>query len=398
MKPLMIIGTGLAGYTLAREFRRLDQTTPILLLTADDGGFYSKPMLSNAFAQGKHAAQLVTQTATQMAGQLKATILTGMRVTAIDTAGKTVATSAGNFEYGALVLAVGAQPVRLALDGDAAGDVLSVNDIADYMNFRERLARYGHSPKVVILGAGLIGCEFADDLAGGGHRVTLVDPNALPLSALAPPALSRGLDAALRRRGVELALGTTAVRVDRRDGVLAVTLANGNRIDADVVLSAVGLRPDLRLAQNAQLKTARGILVDRYGRTSAADMYALGDCAEYAASDASSAVLPYIAPIMTAARAIAKTLAGQATPIDLKPAPVIVKTPSFPLALLPVSPRSGGQWQETIEEVQSDQTRTVCRYYDENGIMTGFGVAPQEASVRQGLLAEIGTKAIHAVV
>lgn len=393
MKPIMIIGTGLAGYTLAREFRRLDQTTPLILLTADDGGFYSKPMLSNAFAQGKQAAQLVTQTATQMAAQLKATILTGMRVTEIDTSARTVATSAGTFEYGALVLAVGAQPIRLALEGDAADDVLSVNDIGDYTRFRERLAQFGNTARVVILGAGLIGCEFADDLAEGGHHVTVVAPNALPLSALAPPALSQGLEAALRKRGVALALGTTATHVERRNGAVSVTLSNGQRIDADVVLSAVGLRPDLRLAQSARLKIARGILVDRHGRTSAADVYALGDCAEYALGDAGSSVLPYIAPLMSAARAIAKTLTGQPTPIDLKPAPVIVKTPSFPLALVP-SPRDmSGIWHDTI-----DGTRTICRCYDDGGILIGFGVAPQDAAIRQGLLAELGTKALHTSV
>lgn len=67
MNPIVVIGTGLAGYTVAREFRKLDKTASLLLVTADDGGFYSKPMLSNAFAQGKEAAQLVTQTAAQMA-------------------------------------------------------------------------------------------------------------------------------------------------------------------------------------------------------------------------------------------------------------------------------------------------------------------------------------------
>ena len=74
MKPIVIIGTGLSGYTVAREFRRLNKDTPLILLTADQGGFYSKPMLSNAFAQNKTAAQLVTQSAEQMATQLNAEI------------------------------------------------------------------------------------------------------------------------------------------------------------------------------------------------------------------------------------------------------------------------------------------------------------------------------------
>lgn len=390
MKSTIIIGTGMAGYTLAREIRKLDKIRPLLILTADDGGFYSKPMLSNAFAQGKSAAQLITQTAANMAGQLNVTILTGTRVNTIDTSARTVNTSSTAFEYDKLVLAVGAQPIRLVIQGDGAQDVRSVNHVEDYQQFRDAIDRIGESTRITILGAGLIGCEFADDLAGAGHRVTLIDPNPLPLAALAAPALSRGLQSALMRRGVNLQLGTAASRIDRDAESLRVTLASGAVLDTDIVLSAVGLRPDLRLAQAAGLATNRGIMVDQHGRTSDPDVYALGDCTEYLVTDDRTQTLPYIAPLMTAARAIARTLTGDATAIDIKAAPVIVKTPSFPLALVPppLGHTSGG-WHGT-----QDGERIVCRYVDHEGILLGFGVAPQEASVRQGLLAELGTASL----
>ncbi len=396
MKPIIIVGSGLAGYTLARELRKLDKTASLLIITADDGGFYSKPMLSNAFAQGKDAAQLVTQSTTQMAAQLGATIMTGTRVTAIDTANRKIETGAGAFEYAKLVLAVGAQPIRLPLQGDAAERVMSVNHVSDYALFRNRLAQVptGAGTRVTILGAGLIGCEFADDLAGAGHKVTLVDPNPLPLAALAPAALSQGLHAALTGRGVTLRLGTTAARIDQGGDALRVTLADGGTMETDVVLSAVGLRPDLRLAQAAQLTTGRGVAIDVYGQTSAPDVYALGDCAEYTHhEDGSKRTLPYIAPLMTAARAIARTLAGQATPIELKAAPVIVKTPSYPLALMPapMAPSASGTWRATEHE-----GRTICRFHDGSGMLAGFGVAPHDAGVRQQLLAELGTRLIEA--
>lgn len=392
MKPIIIIGAGLAGYTVAREFRKLDKTAPLLVITADEGGFYSKPMLSNAFAQDKHAGQLVTQSAAQMAAQLGATIVTGTRVEGIDTIGKKVTSSAGTFDYAKLVLAVGAQPIRLAINGEASGDVMAINHVDDYAVFRRRIVQNNGAARVTILGAGLIGCEFADDLVGAGHAVTLVDPNSLPMAALAAPALSQGLRAALAGRGVALHLGTTASRIDRVDGTLQVTLANGSKIDSDIVLSAVGLRPDLRLAQAAQLLTARGIVVDTHGKTSAPDVYALGDCAEYTA-DGRTCTLPYIAPLMTAARAIARTLTGQLTVIDLKPAPVIVKTPSFPLALVPPPAGSVGTWHESW-----DGERIVCRYIDNAGVVVGFGVAPQQAGIRQSLLAELGRKSLEAAV
>jgi rubredoxin-NAD+ reductase len=392
MKPVIIIGAGLAGYTVAREFRKLDKATALIIITADDGGFYSKPMLSNAFGQRKLAEQLVTQTAAQMAEQLNANIITGTRVGNIDTANKTVTTPVGTFDYEKLVIAVGAQPIRLAIGGDAADQVLSVNHVADYAVFRSKIPASApqSATRVTILGAGLIGCEFADDLAGAGHAVTLVDPNALPLSALAAPELSQGLHAALTSRGVALQLGTTAASIDRAGDALQVTLANGNSFSTDVVLSAVGLRPDLILAQAAQLVTNRGVVVDTTGQTSAQNVYALGDCAEYTSeTDGSTRTLPYIAPLMTAARAIARTLTGQVTAIDLKPAPVIVKTPCFPLALVPppLHAIASGQWH-----AERNEQRTICRFYDGEGVMVGFGVAPQEAGVRQTLMAALGSR------
>jgi rubredoxin---NAD+ reductase len=388
MKPVIIVGTGLAGYTLAREFRKQDKTTPLLILTEDDGGFYSKPMLSNAFAQGKRADQIVTQSAVQMAAQLVATIMTGIRVLRIDTVGKAVETSSGTFPYEKAVLAVGAQPIRLAINGDAAEQVVSVNHIQDYSLFRERISGIGDSARIAILGAGLIGCEFADDLASARHRVTIVDPNPRPLAALTAPALSRGLQAALVNRGVSFRLGTTATQVDKKGSGLEVVLADESTLETDLVLSAVGLRPDLRLAQASGIRTTRGIVVDAQGCTSAADVFALGDCAEYTTSSGTQ-TLPYVAPLMSAARAIARTLSGDPTDIELKTSPVIVKTLSFPLALVPPPIAADGTWHET-----QFGERIICRYYDREGTMVGFGVAPQEASIRQGLLAELGSSKI----
>lgn len=383
MKPIVIVGAGMAAYSVARELRKRDKSAPLTIVAGDAGGAYAKPMLSNAIALGKGAAQLVTHSAEQMALQLDATVLVHTQVTSIDSAARTIVTSKGAFGYSQLVLALGAQPIRLPMAGDAASDVLSVNHIDDYLELRARLDRISRPARVAIIGAGLIGCEFADDLLAGGHHVTLVDPNALPLAALAAPSLSQGLAKAWAGRALELRLGTTVHSVAHGGNGYVLGLADGSHIVADLVLSAVGLRPAIALAQAAQLETRRGIVVDDTGRTSAADIYALGDCAEYTTANG-SAVLPYVAPLLAAARAIAATLAGTPTRIDLKNDAVIVKTPSYKLALAPPPAGTAGVWVDQI-----DDERTIARFVDASGVLRGFGLSAHTPALRQKLLAEM---------
>lgn len=381
--PIVIVGAGMAAWSVARELRKLDKTTPLMLIAGDAGGFYSKPLLSNAIAMGKGAAQLVSHSAEQMAQQLDCLVLPHTQVTAIDSAAHSIATAKGSFAYSRLVLALGAAPIRLPMEGDAAHEVLSVNHVDDYAVLRTRLEELGRPAHVAIIGAGLIGCEFADDLLAGGHRVTLVDPNPRPLAALAAPSLSQGLADAWRGRAVTLQLGTTVHSVTRVGDSLQLALANGGTLSADLVLSAVGLRPALALAQAAQLETRRGIVVDAHGQTSASDIYALGDCAEYTTAYG-SAVLPYVAPLLAAARAIASTLAGKPLPIDLKTDAVIVKTPSYKLALAPPPAGTEGAW---IDE--HDGERTIARFIDSSGAVRGFGLSAHTSALRQKLLAEM---------
>ena len=140
MKPIIIVGSGLAGYTLLKEIRKRDTVTPVTLVTADDGTFYSKPNLSNALAAGRTAAALAGASAERMASEQNATVMTQTRVTAIDTAAHRIHTDRGELEFSRLVLALGADPIPHGLDGDAAEAVLAVNDLADYALFRSARA------------------------------------------------------------------------------------------------------------------------------------------------------------------------------------------------------------------------------------------------------------------
>jgi len=378
-EPVVIIGTGLAGYSVAREMRKLDREIPLVLLAADSAHSYPKPQLSTAIAGKKLPASIPMADAEQMSAQLGATIRANVRVEAIDVAASSVRLNGESLNYSQLVLALGADQISVPVGGDAADTVLTVNDLADYARFRELIDGKRH---VTIIGGGLIGCEFANDLITGGHAVTVVDTAALPLSRLVPAEGGAFLRDALARLGVEWCFDTAVVAVDRgTDGALRVTLADGKEFATDVVLSAVGLRPRTALAEAAGIVTNRGIVVDRHLRTSADNIFALGDCAEI-----DGLVMPYVLPIMHSARALAASLTGVATPANFPPMPVMIKTPACPTIVAAPPLDAGGQWDTAVA---ADGVRAL--YVGADGNLLGFallGAATQERAALTKRLSE----------
>lgn len=376
MSSVVIVGSGLAGWTAVRELRKLDKALPVTLVTADSGDFYSKPMLSNALAQGKTLARLVGTSANAMAAQLGVRLFKETRASGIDRARKALLTDRGEVPYSRLVLALGADPIRLTLAGDAAGAVLSVNDLTDYALFRVALDGV-HS--VAILGAGLIGCEFANDLAAAGHAVTVLDPAAWPLASLLPQAAGEALIAPLEQLGVTWRLGQAVTRVDHSEGGYRLTLGSGETLSADLMLSAVGLRPRIALAKDAGLMVNRGIVADAYLRTSDPDIFALGDCAEIEGQ-----TRPFVLPIMHAARALAQTLVGTPTPAAFPPMPVVIKTPACPVAVQPVARDVTGEWK-----IADDEHGVRGLFYDADQRLKGFALTQGHVDERAALTKQL---------
>ncbi len=348
-RRIVILGSGMAGISLARELRKLDGRSDIVLLSRDPGDFYSKPALSNALACGKSAAALVLTPATRLAQDLRVRIVGGTEVTAIDTGAKTVRASAGAFPYDALVLAVGASQRRPPLAAGAVGAVLSVNSLCDYALFRERLSG---ASCVAIIGAGLIGCEFANDLRLAGIDVDVYDIAEQPLGRMLPAQAAALFRQRLEAAGVRFHLGTTLVRIDPVEPGYRLTSSTGGTARYDLVLSAIGLQPNIALARDAGVATGTGIRTDRLLRTSVRDVYALGDCAEV-----DGLLLPYVLPITHGARALARTLLGEATQVRYPAMPVVVKTPACPTVVCP-PPAAGGAWSVSMD---SDGLRAIHR-------------------------------------
>ena len=373
---IVIIGSGLAGFTVIRELRKLDKTVPITLVTRESGYFYSKPMLSTALASNKSAEQLVSTDATGMATQLEVTILGEADVSAIDTDSQTIETSKGKISYGKLVLGLGADQIRLPLQGNAAKEVITVNDLEEYAEFRKAIEG---KKRVAILGAGLIGCEFANDLVLGSYEVDVIDLAPQALGRLLPKEAAQALQTKLSEAGVRWHFGTTVQSIDRNGDCLTITLANGSTITSDVFLSAVGLKPRIDLAHAAGIATGNGITVNRQLATSAKNVFAIGDCAEV-----EGLVLPYVMPIMQAARALAPNLLGQEATLTYPAMPVMVKTPALPTIVSPPAKDAVGAWK--ILPVEGG---LEARFESGDGQLLGFALLGTATAQRGALTKEL---------
>ena len=400
MNPIIVLGSGLAGYTVVRELRKLNRDIPITLVTRDGGDYYSKPMLSNAFAQNKDATSLVLTRAADMAKQLNIKLLVETDVHAIDRASKQLDTTSGTLAYDKLVLALGADPIRVPLQGGAVQEVLSVNDLSDYAKLRDKLSALSttqavraepveafanqsalneristgsmRTVSIAIMGGGLIGCEFANDLATAGYAVTVIDPGAYPLASLMPEQAGKQLLEPLAKLGVTWRFGTSVQSVNAAASDYALTLADGSSVHADLVLSAVGLRPRTQLARDAGITVNRGIAVNEGLCSSDESIYALGDCAEIEGK-----VLPFVLPIMHAGRALARILNGEDAKAVFPAMPVVVKTPAHPVAVSPVARDAVGIWQE-----MATGQGVKMGFVDALNNMTGFVLTGEYAGER----------------
>ncbi|MCB9497398.1 MAG: FAD-dependent oxidoreductase [Fibrobacteria bacterium] len=367
--PVVVVGAGLAGTSVVREIRKLDPGIRVVVVTADAAEIYAKPNLSNALASGKEPARLVQFSGEDWAARNRVELRSRTRVLGVDRPGKMLRTDQGEIPYGSLVLALGAQPVRPPWEGDGLDRVRSVNSLRDYEVFRGDLVG---ARSVAVIGGGLVGCEFADDMRSTGLQVAVFDPGSHPLGRLLPEQTGNWVRERMEQAGMVFHAGTGVVSVYREGNGLRLVDSRGESHLVDAVLSAVGLRPEVELAKEMGLTVQRGISVDRHLRTSDPDIYALGDCAEV-----ESLVLPFVQPILHASRALAATLTGNPTVLRYPAMPVVVKTPSVPTVVCPPPPGAHGRWREDVAA-----EGVVSVFLDENDQALGFVLAGETVKER----------------
>lgn len=326
--PIVIAGAGIAGWSVAKAVRALDAERPILMISGCNARVYPKPMLSVALAQGRDANTVVSESGEAAARRLNVQLMGETWISGIDAPGHRLRTTRGNVDYDQLVLALGAAPSPLPLDAESNRHLWRINHLDHYARFR---AAVGSSPKhIAIVGAGLVGCELADDLAGVGHRVTLIDAAAQPLPGLASSETARALTQALETSGIRF-VGNVKLQSVRKMGAGVEVHLGNEMLHADVALAATGLKTEARLARGAHLAFNNGYAVDPMTmRTSDPSIYALGDCASFGGK-----TYRFIEPIHRQAVVVAASLLLQPSAgFAIRDVPVQFKSRSMPLTFL----------------------------------------------------------------
>lgn len=379
LDPIIIIGCGLAGYSLAKELRKIDKTVALVLITQDEGHFYSKPQLSAALSQGKTPQSLIITPFTEMQTQLNATIYTQSEVLALDPAAQqlTVRTPQGDLTLGFrdLIFANGAKPKPFPLlDGVKHHRINSLQDYAQFIEDAKTASR------LTIIGSGLVGCEFAHDFTKIFQSIHVITPDRYPLFGLVPAVIGAKLQKTLERQGIQWRTEQHLTQIEQSSDSLRLHLSSGERYDSEMILCAIGLSPNIYLAQKAGIATKQGILVDNYLQTQHPHIFALGDCAEI-----SGVCRQYVAPILQSARALAQTLCGTPTAVSFPHFPISLKVPPYPIITFPAPSSLKGEWQ-----IEENEDSIKALFFDTQGILQGYALSGTFLEARQTCLQALG--------
>lgn len=272
---IVIVGGGAAGFAAADTLRREGYAGPITMVSAEAAPPYDRSSLSKGFLTGEVNAEWMPLAGDDYYRARHIELVLANPVVSIDTSTRQVTLEDGRtLSYGALLLATGADPVRLAIPG---ADRPHVHYLRRSDDAERLLLAIGSARRVAIVGASFIGLETAAALRTRGLDVTVIGPESVPLERVFGPAIGEFVRRLHEQHGVRFHLGEGVAEVVA-DGVL---LASGARIAADVVVMGVGVRPSLTLAQGAGLALDRGVVVDQYLETSASGVFAAGDIARW---------------------------------------------------------------------------------------------------------------------
>lgn len=272
---IVIIGGGAAGLAAADVLRREGYDGSLTMISADDSPPCDRPNLSKDFLAGTAQEDWIPLRPPEFYTERRIDLLLNSRVSSLDVRERRVHLENGKtLGFEALLLATGADPVRLDIPGATPSQIHYLRTFADS---RAIVARAASAKRALVVGASFIGLEVATSLRARGLEVHVVAPESQPLERILGPEVGRFIRALHEEHGVVFHLGVTTNRID---GATA-TLSDGSRVDADFVVVGVGVRPAIALAEQAGLAIDRGVTVNEYLETSAPGVFAAGDIARW---------------------------------------------------------------------------------------------------------------------
>jgi nitrite reductase (NADH) large subunit len=303
-EPLVIVGNGMAAARLVDELVKSSLGRYAIAVVGEEPRLaYNRVLLSSVLA-GETASHDIELKPASWWRERGVTLKYGARATEIDVGRRELKIeNEESIEFSKLVLATGSTPLRLNVPG---ADLAGVHTFRDTRDVDLLLALAAQKKRVVVVGGGLLGLEAAYGLAKAGAPVTLVHLMDRLMERQLDASAARLLKSLVERKGIDILLNASTARIAGESRVEGVEFADGRRLDADAVIFAAGIRPNVALANEAGIKVNRGVVVDDVMQTSARGIFALGECAEHR-----GICYGLVEPAYEQARVLARHLAGR---------------------------------------------------------------------------------------